>query len=242
MARLNLKNVSIETLLNMSDDELLNLAKRGLDKENLIKTEYSKAHRRNLAEITSRVVSVANKRIRQLGKSEIGRSSPAYQYAKNMSPSGKFSIKGQNWNQLRNTLKETKQWLNYKTSTTKGWKEVRARIREDVGGEIDTAYKSKKFWKAYRMLSETRGGIMGRKGGTGRLTSDRIQKLLMNTITNTRDENGKRSINWRSSVDKIVAQADVDFENEYKIAQLEESDDVGSSRVIDSYFDDMDEE
>ena len=80
---------------------------------------------------------------------------------------------------------------------------------------------------------------MGRKGGTGRLTSDRIQKLLMNTITNTRDDNGKRTINWRSSVDKIIAQADRDLENEYKLEQAEDQTDIGSSR----YFDDvMDED
>ena len=242
MARINLKNVSIETLLNMSEDELLDLAKKGLNKESLSKAEYSKAHRNQLAEITSRVVSTANKRIRQLGKSEIGRSSPAYQYAKKMSPSGKFSIKGQNWNQLRNTLKEAKQWLNYKTSTVKGWKEIRTRIQEDIGGELDTNYKSKKFWKAYRMLSESRGGIMGRKGGSGRLTSDRIQKLLHNVITNTRDENGRRSINWRSSVDKIIAEADAQLEREYQLEQMEDSTDVGSSRVVDNFVDDMDEE
>lgn len=239
MARMNLKNLSIDTLLNMSEDDLLRLANKGLNKESLSKAEYSKAHRQQLADITSRVVSVANKRIRQLGRSEIGKSSPAYQYAKRMSPSGLFSVRGKDWNGLRNTLKEAKQWLNYKTSTTKGWKEVRARIQEDIGGELDTTYKSKKFWKAYRMLSETRGGIMGRKGGSGRLTSDRIQKLLMNTITNTRDSSGKRTINWRSSVDSIIAQADRDLEDEYKLEQADDIEDIGSSRVVDDLSDDI---
>ena len=239
MARINLKNLSIDTLLNMSDDEILALAKKGLNRDELTKEEYSKQHRSQLAQITSRVVSVANKRIRQLGKSEIGRSSPAYQQAKRMSKAGFFTVKGKGWNGLRNTLKEAKEWLNYKTSTTKGWKEVRGRIQGDIGGELNTAYKSKKFWKAYRMLSETRGGIMGRKGGTGRLTSDRIQKMLYNTITNKTDKSGKRVLNWRSSVDKIVAEADKELENQYKIEQAQDTTDVGASRFI---LDDFDEE
>ena len=240
MAKMNLSNLTVKTLLDMTQDELLNLAKRGLNRDTMSEEEYSKAHRDNLAQITSRVVSVANKRIKQLGKSEIGKSSPAYQQAKRMSSSGLFSVRGQDWNQLQHTLKEAKQWLSYKTSTTKGWKEVRARIQEDTGAELNTTYKAKKFWESYRRLSETRGGVIGRKGGKGRLTSDRIQKMLMNTITNTRDENGRRTIDWRSSVDKIIAQADSDLENEYKIEQMEDSQDVGSSRLLDDFMDDID--
>ena len=240
MARLNLKNVSIETLLNMSDDELLNLAKRGLDRKSLGEEKYVKMHRSQFAQITSRLVSVANKRIRQLGKSELGRSSPAYAYIEKMSPDMKFSVKSKEWNQLRNTMKEVKEWLNYKTSTIKGWKSVRANIRENTGMNFDSEYKSKKYWEVYRRLYELNSGLIPKKGSNSRLSSDRIQKILTATITQQRDTNGKRAFDWRSSVDRILERAQENIDNIYKFEQLNSPNntDVGASRILD----DMDEE
>ena len=240
MARFNLKNVTIETLLNMSDDELLNLAKRGLDRKSLGEEKYVKLHRSQFAQITSRLVSVANKRIRQLGKSEIGRSSPAYAYIEKMSPDMKFSVKSKEWNQLRNTMKEVKEWLNYKTSTIKGWKSVRANIRENTGMNFDSEYKSKKYWEVYRRLYELNSGLIPKKGSNSRLSSDRIQKILTATITQQRDTNGKRAFDWRSSVDRILERAQENIDNIYKFEQLNSPNntDVGASRILD----DMDEE
>lgn len=216
MARINLKNISIDTLMNMSDDELLSLAKRGLDKNSMTPNQYRRAHRSNLAEITSRFVSTANRRIKKLGASKIGQTSPAYQRAKAMSKSGLFSVKGKNWNDLRNTIKETKQFLESKTSTIKGWREIRTNIEADIGGELNTAFKSRKFWEAYRRLNEidSNAGIIARKGSKSRLSSERVQKLLYNTITSK-----KKGIDWRSRVDRIVEEADRLLDREYKLEQ-----------------------
>ena len=224
----------------MSDDELLNLAKRGLDRKSLGEEKYVKMHRSQFAQITSRLVSVANKRIRQLGKSELGRSSPAYAYIEKMSPDMKFSVKSKEWNQLRNTMKEVKEWLNYKTSTIKGWKSVRANIRENTGMNFDSEYKSKKYWEVYRRLYELNSGLIPKKGSNSRLSSDRIQKILTATITQQRDTNGKRAFDWRSSVDRILERAQENIDNIYKFEQLNSPNntDVGASRILD----DMDEE
>ena len=231
MARINLRNISIDTLMNMSDDELLALAKRGLDKDNMTPNQYRRAHRSNLAEITSRFVSTANRRIKKLGASKIGQTSPAYQRAKAMSKSGLFSVKGKNWNDLRNTIKETKQFLESKTSTIKGWREIRTNIEADIGGELNTAFKSRKFWEAYRRLSESRGGLMARKGSKSRLSSERVQQLLYNTITSK-----KKGIDWRSRVDRIVDEADELLDSEYR---LEQRSRFGASNFV---TDDYDEE
>lgn len=224
----------------MSDDELLNLAKRGLDRKSLGEEKYVKMHRSQFAQITSRLVSVANKRIRQLGKSELGRSSPAYAYIEKMSPDMKFSVKSKEWNQLRNTMKEVKEWLNYKTSTIKGWKSVRANIRENTGMNFDSEYKSKKYWEVYRRLYELNSGLIPKKGSNSRLSSDRIQKILTATITQQRDTNGRRAFDWRSSVDRILERAQENIDNIYKFEQLNSPNntDVGASRILD----DMDEE
>lgn len=238
MAKLNLEKISINTLLEMSQDELLALAKRGLDKSSLSREEYATQHRNQLAQITSRVVSVANKRIKSLSQSKIGRTSPAYVRAKEMSPSGKFSVRGKDWNQILNTLKEAKQWLSYKTSTAKGWEEVRKNIESDIGGGLDTTYKSRKFWEAYRRISEVNGGIMGRKGSKSRLSSDRIQKLLYQTITG---KDGKVKIDWRTKVDTIVSEANKLVDREYKIEQRKSSD-MGASNYVLDEFDEDDED
>ena len=238
MAKLDLRNISIETLTNMTEDDLLGLAKRGLDKSKMTAKAYKQAHRDNLAQITSRLVSTANKRIKNLGKSKIGQSSPSYQYAKKMNKSGLFSVKGKSWNELMNTMKETKQFLSRKTSTLKGWKQVRENIQEDIGGSLDTTYKSKKFWEVYRRMQETNGGIFGRKGSSSRLSSERVQRMIYNAITNTRDEYGKRTINWRSSVDKILEQSERDFKREYELSKSIDSD-MGTSHFV---TDDEDED
>ena len=233
MAKLNLKGLTIDKLLNMADDELLALARQGLNRSTMTEKEFVKARRDNLAQIVSRVVSTANKRINQLGKSELGRNSPAYQQAQKMSPSGKFSVRGQNFNQLRNTMKEAKEWLNYKTSTAKGWKEVRARIREDVGMEFDTKYKEKKFWEVYRRLQDSNSGTIKQKGSASRLASDRIQRMIANIITKRGN-----NIDWRSSVDRILEQAQKSFNNEYEIEKREtEMSDVGASRIVEDIDD-----
>lgn len=237
MAKVNLKNISIKNLLSLSDDEILNLANQGIERKNLTKEEFAKEHRNNLANITSRLVSAANKRIVRLGKSKIGQSSPSYQQAKKSLPDLRFSVRGKNWNQVRNTLKEVKEWLNYKTSTIKGWKEVRANIRENVGMDFDSEYKSKKFWEVYRRLYESNSGLITRKGSSSRLSSDRIQKMLAQTITQKSSIDGKR-IDWRSSINRILENAQANFDNEYRIAKLSDNDDIGSSR----YFFGIDDE
>lgn len=236
MAKMNLKGISIEQLLNMEDDQLLALARQGLNRSEMTKEKYDKAKRDQFAQITSRVVSAANKRIQQLGKSKIGRTSPAYLQALRTSPTGKFSIKGQNFNQLRHTMKIAKEWLNYKTSTVKGWKIVRANIKQDTGFDFDTEYKKKKFWKVYRMLyeAESNAGIIARKGSSSRLSSDRIQKVLIATITKQKDVTGRRNFDWRSSVDKILQQAQINIDNMYKYETMtdENSTDIGTSRIV----------
>ena len=239
MAKLNLKGLTIDKLLNMADDELLALARQGLNRSTMSEKEFVKARRDNLAQIVSRVVSTANKRINQLGKSELGRNSPAYQQAQKMSPSGKFSVRGQNFNQLRNTMKEAREWLKYKTSTTKGWEKVRARIRQDTGMDFNTEYKSKKFWKAYRMLLEANGGLIPKKGSSSRMSSDRIQRILTATITQQKDTSGRRVLDWRASVDRIIEQTQNNIDNVYKYEKKHPSEitDVGASRNIEDIDD-----
>lgn len=234
MARINLKNLSIKSLMDMPYDDLISLSRRGINKDALSNAEYRKAVRNNLAEITSRFTSVANRRIKALGKAKFGSISPAYMRAKQMSKTGLFSVKGKDYNSLVNTLKESRQFIESKTSTITGWKEVRSNIEKAIDAEyFNTAYKSKKFWESYRRLYEKHGGSIARKGSKAKnvLTSERVQELLYNTITEKRDENGKRIVDWRTNIDRIVKEADKDFSATFNTVKGRKKD-VGSSRFI----------
>ena len=234
MPRINLNNLSIKALMDMEYDDLLSLSRKGLNKAEMSEAAYSKAVRKNLAEITSRFTSVANRRIKALGKTKIGKVSPAYMRAKQMSKTGLFSVKGKDWNGLLNTMKEAKQFIESKTSTVKGWADVRSNVEKSIGADyFNAAYKSSKFWEAYRRLYEAHGGTIARKGSRKKnaLTSERVQELLYNTITEKRDESGKRVVDWRSSIDRIINEADEDFSREYNKVKGRKQD-VGSSRFV----------
>lgn len=158
---MNIKGLSIDDIMNLDPQEL------------------SKLTRSELAKITSRLVSASNKRIRRLAKTELGQSSPAY-----IGRKGKpFSVKGKGVNELRNEFKNLKNFLGYKTSTAKGWKEVRLDVEKRLGGSLDKT-TSKKFWETYRRLQETNAGaILDKKHRKQtRNTSDRIQKKLYNVM------------------------------------------------------------
>ena len=235
MARIKLDKISINTLMEMSHDEIIALSRRGLNRESMTKEDYNKAIRNNLAEITSRFTSVANRRVKALGQTKIGRVSPTYIRAKKMSKKGVFSVRGKDWNELLNTIKESKQFIGAKTSTVRGWEEVRKNIEQSLGAQyFNTNYKSRKFWEVYRRIQETKGFGIARKDTRSKsaLSSERVQQLLYNTITDTRDEDtGKRIINWRSSVDEILSVAKREIKAYEREAKGKKKD-VGSSRFV----------
>ena len=221
LPKINLTGISTEKLINMSDEQLMDLARSQFKGVKLTANERSRAVRQAFATITSRLVSTANKRVKRLGKTESGRMSPAYiNYMKH----NKLSVRGKSWNQLRNTFKTTKQWLKYKTSTASGWKAVRTDVEKRIG--FMTKYESKKFWKAYRELEELNGGFVD-KSHKDKLSSDQIQSMLYNEV----NEKG-----WRTKRTSVV-----DSVNE-KIKDIYEEQ--NSSDEEDNYedlFDDLED-
>lgn len=162
MAKLNVSGLTIQDILDLNFDG-----------------EIQKLSRQDLATLTSRLVSASNKRIRRLEKSEIGKLSPAYK--SRMERGGFFSVRGADRNKLEQTFAEAKGFLQLKTSTATGWKNVRNKIAEELGVPkdfINSSSKAKKFWKTYREVTEGKEGLITRKGRGGRMDSDRIQALI----------------------------------------------------------------
>ena len=228
MARINLKNITIQSLLEMTHDDLLALSRKGLNKNKMSEEEFAKARRNQLAEITSRFTSVANRRIKALGKTELGKASPSYIKAKKMSRSGLFTVKGKDWDSLLNTIKESRQFIESKTSTLKGWEDVRHTIEKQLGGAyFNTAYKTRKFWKAYRKLYEKHASEIATKKNklATKVTSERVQQMLYNTITEH-----KGGINWKTRLDELLIEAEEEYSKTY--SKITGKKDIGSSRII----------
>ena len=138
---------------------------------------------KELKQLTSRLVSAANKRVRKLEKSELGTSSPAYQ---TVAKRGRlFSVKGKNVNQVRNEFKLVSNFLKMKTSTVSGWKsyqkDVADKMKRASGIDINkwSNVNKSKMWAVYRKFEELHGGEF-KKGD-----SDRIIQFLMETLDKT---------------------------------------------------------
>lgn len=108
-------NLSLNQLLNMDPEQLLNLPKPAL------------------REATSRLASAANKRIKRSGKEP----SPAVKQAKR---GGAFSTKGKDVISLRNEFVRAKRFLSDRTSTAKGWRDFKketAKKLKDAGWNVN---------------------------------------------------------------------------------------------------------
>ena len=164
---MNIKGLKISDIMDLSWERLNNLTLK------------------EMRQLTGRLVSASNKRIRRLSKTARGTSSFAYQYVEERGKN--FSTRGKDINQLRTEFKTAKQFLSMKTSTIKGWKKYRKEMEQRTGyatsGESVEWSEStwKKYWKVYRRFSETHGGTY-KKGD-----SDRIQQMLTE-IMNSNDK------------------------------------------------------
>ena len=163
----------IEKLINMDYNAIVNLSKT----ENV----------ENLKSVVSSLARSANIRITKLTKDEVGKYSPAY---KSLVDSGikRFNekqIKDMTSTQLVEQYNTLKRFLKAKTSTLKGWKEVRKAIGERTGAKklFATERKSarsaklwqnreKRFWDLYNKLVNNYGAIISQ------LDSNRIQEML----------------------------------------------------------------
>lgn len=189
---------------------------KGLKISDIMDISWEKLNSLNLEDmrqLTGRLVSASNKRIRRLSTAKRGTSSFAYQYIEERGKT--FSTLGKDINQLRTEFKTAKQFLSMKTSTIRGWNKYRKEMEQRTGYITDDESKEwsdstwKKYWKVYRRFSETHGGTY-KKGD-----SDRIQQMLMN-IMNSNDK--------RRSVDSFQKMIEEEYTEMYENSFSDTSD------------------
>lgn len=163
----------IEKLINMDYNSIVELSKT----ENV----------NNLKSVVSSLARSANIRITKLSKDEIGVYSPALKIL-NDSGINRFNqkeIQEMTSTQLVEQYNTLKKFLKAKSSTLKGWKDIRKAIAERTGAKklFATERKSarsakiwqnreKRFWSLYNKLVNNYGAIISQ------LDSNRIQEML----------------------------------------------------------------
>ena len=216
------KNI-VNSLINMDYNTLVNLTK----KENID----------SLKSVVEQMTRVANRRINNLNKSEIGKYSPALKSLneagiKKFSTRGFKDLKSKDVSKLVHQYSQLKKFLSAKTSTISGWNKVRSGIAKRTGAKklFQTEYKSarsakiwqnreKRFWNLYNKLVDNYGGIITQ------LDSDRIQKMLM-TIQTSKGKKSDDDISevMNKYIDQLYEAArkgevldDEQFEQEFRI-------------------------
>lgn len=184
-ATIDLTGVSINQIMNLDID-------------------INKLSRGDLSRVVGRLVSASNKRIRNLAKTEIGKMSPAYQ--SRMERGGQFSTKGLSTDKLRNLFAETKGFLQLKTSSIKGWGDIRQEIEKSIGISFDTEEDSKKFWETYRRFAE--GKNIPDKKTKSKYDSEHLQQYLAKRYS-TKQGFGR-------SMDEVLQKLDKRFKDKYE--------------------------
>ena len=192
---MNIKGLKITDIMNMSWDDLNSLSGK------------------ELRQITGRLVSASNKRIKRLEQTTRGKSSFAYQTVEERGR--KFSTRGLNTNQVRTEFSNARRFLKMKTSTVKGWKEYRESMQERITETLDmeelgwSEKTESKFWKVYRRFEEQNGGKY-KKGD-----STRIQQMLTEMF---------ESSDKRRSADYFTQKIDELYRDYYETEQEEQED------------------
>lgn len=197
-----------------------------IDIEKFTVEKMNSLNRNDLARVVGRLVSASNKRLRNLEKSPLGKFSPIYRsrmginrYKKVGRTYGYFTTKGKNLNQLRQLYGEARGFLMAKTSTLKGWEEVRNEITETLGIDLNTKRKSTKFWKAYREIYDA-NNIPHKKDTKSKFNSEQIQMLLAEQFT-------KRG-GFNQKIDDVLSRMEEKIDELYEEATAQEQKiDVG---------------
>lgn len=140
------------------------------------------------------LASAANKRLARLGSTEIGRIAPAYLSAEKRSftgaAGGKFGTAGKNRNQLLNEFKAAKSFLEMKTSSVTGWKNVRGAAFQRAGLSArkikETPQKEKRVYSLLRRILELRPDLVKKTEGYG---SKNVETDLRQVVYNSTHAN-----------------------------------------------------
>lgn len=164
----------------------INVSGKSIDEFiNLNYEDINRMGERDLRAIASRLVSASNKRIRRLEKNNLADISPSMHDIR-----GQFSLKGAKTREsVMHQILRMQQFMSRKTSTIKGFNEVKQKTYARIMGyegkapkklkPFTTNEQEKEFWRKYRtVMEDTR---INADIGYTKLISEEIQKQLYTT-------------------------------------------------------------
>lgn len=157
----------------------------GLTVDEILEMDVNSLGTADLRKVATRLMSAANKRLKRLGATEAGRTSPAYQAA--MKRDGKFSVKGKNLQQLKQEFANMRNFMNQSTSSLSGWRKVKRKKKEILEkrlGKPISKSTEKKFWDVYNRVAETDSG----KVATALKLSSQLQAAVQEQIEEGKSE------------------------------------------------------
>lgn len=168
--------------------------------------------RRELAKLTSRLVSATNKRIRRLQKSEIGSHSFALHNLLRRTGGEQLSVKGKTQGQVQNVFSIAKNFLTSKTSTVRGFKRVLKNMKTTIESKTGLPISNIDIAKLFNTLH--RGQELGLIDPPGTQGSERavgmITELMERNPNKTVDDLIDDLNNWYDNMETQMFEQDTD--------------------------------
>lgn len=153
---------------------------------NLDINTLNRLNQKELKEVTSRLISVANKRIKR-ARATASKNNSTLSPAMRSLPNEdfKFSIKGKSYNDVKHVYSQVRNFLNAKTSTHKGWNQYKEEVQQNLESRFGkmSEEQSNKFWNGYHKFEERNAGILK----TNKDTSDQMMEYLADLVKNNDD-------------------------------------------------------
>lgn len=167
---------------------------------NLSLDEFMELDAKSMIQITNKLNSIANKRVRRAQAGGWERYSPAIKSAieqggtqnpfstRNIktTKTGKYNV-----NSLAKQFGRVKGFLTLKTSSYKGAMKLKQETYKRIGGGFPSESLETKYWELYNKFLETDAGKQYVRKGEGRGNSTEVQTYLRNIFLN---EEGDESV------------------------------------------------
>lgn len=160
---------------------------RGMSIDDILAIDPDRISRMSDADLTAvskRLVSATNKRVRRLRASKTGKFSPALHDVPEKGFSVNFAKDKNHRNRVYEEFSRMRDFLGRKTSSAKGWRDVRRQLHEKYNAPMDPE-KASDFWRGYREFAAGNPAI-----ASGHQGSERLLKIYSDVYN---EENGEPS-------------------------------------------------
>lgn len=151
---------------------------KGKSTSQLLKMDIYKLKAPSLRQVVNRLISTANKRLVRLKEKAPNSRALSYHLDENGNII-KFSLKdAKTRNEVEMVMKDVKNFLTSKTSTIKGFEEVRSDVERRIG-EFESIEEENKFWKTYNEWVDKHPNLSARFNDSNTLVSMMYDEFIV---------------------------------------------------------------